>query len=118
MKTNKKVIRLTESDLHLMIEEAVKEPLNEIGDTFRGQYMMGRASARAKDVGDEDTANELFMRSRKERGSMNSKMDAYDKEGAYRTGYNDESSPKQSKYRIRNNYKTYQSWDNENQTRK
>ena len=57
MKTNKKVIRLTESDLYLMLEEAVKEALNEIGDTFRGQYMMGSASGRAKDRGDEDTAN-------------------------------------------------------------
>lgn len=42
----KQVIRLTESDLHRMIKESVKEVLNEIGDTEKGQYMLGRLQAR------------------------------------------------------------------------
>ena len=38
----KKTIRLTESDLHRVIKESVNRILNEIGDTRRGQYMLGR----------------------------------------------------------------------------
>lgn len=42
----KKLIRLTESDLHRIIEGAVKHTINEIGDTYRGQYMLGRLAGR------------------------------------------------------------------------
>ncbi len=41
----KKTIRLSESDLHRVIKESVKRALNEIGDTNRGQYMLGRLAA-------------------------------------------------------------------------
>lgn len=37
---------LTESDLHTMVTEAVCRILNEIGDTPKGQYMLGRLDAR------------------------------------------------------------------------
>lgn len=39
----KKVIRLTESDLYNMVREAI----NEIGDTPKGQYALGAVSGRA-----------------------------------------------------------------------
>ena len=39
-------IRLSESQLHRIIEESVKSVLNEIGDTERGQYALGAAQAR------------------------------------------------------------------------
>lgn len=39
---NKKVIRLTESDIHRIVKESVNKVLNEIGDTPKGQYMLGR----------------------------------------------------------------------------
>lgn len=65
-KTNrnmKQVIRLTESDLHRVIKESVNKILNEIGDTKRGQFKLGRvttkASRRAEDAearGDIDKA--------------------------------------------------------------
>jgi hypothetical protein len=42
----KQLIRLTESDLHRVIKESVNIILNEIGDTHRGQYMLGRLSNR------------------------------------------------------------------------
>lgn len=42
----KQIIKLTESDLHKIIKESVKEVLNEIGDTEKGQYMLGRLQAR------------------------------------------------------------------------
>ena len=44
----KKVIRLTESDLHSMISEAVKTALNEIGDSPKGAYELGRLNGRYK----------------------------------------------------------------------
>ena len=42
----KKVIRLTESDIHQMVRNSVKRIINEIGDTKRGQWMLGRVSNR------------------------------------------------------------------------
>ena len=42
----KKVIRLTEADLHRIIKESVNNILNEIGDTERGQYALGALQAR------------------------------------------------------------------------
>jgi hypothetical protein len=42
----KQVIRLTEGDLHRIINECVNEALNEIGDTERGQYALGSVCAR------------------------------------------------------------------------
>jgi hypothetical protein len=43
---NKRLIRLTESDLHRIVKESVNNVLNEIGDTNRGQYMLGRLAGR------------------------------------------------------------------------
>lgn len=43
---NKNLIRLTESDLHRIVEESVKQIINEIGDTPRGQYMLGRLAGK------------------------------------------------------------------------
>ena len=39
---NNNRIKLTESQLHEIIKESVKNVLNEIGDTPQGQYMLGR----------------------------------------------------------------------------
>lgn len=47
----KQTIRLTESELRSMIKSTISEALNEIGDTPKGQYMIGRAKARAKSRG-------------------------------------------------------------------
>jgi len=43
---NKKIIRLTESDLHRIAKESVDNLLNEIGDTPKGQYALGRLAYR------------------------------------------------------------------------
>lgn len=39
-------IRLTETQLHNVIKESVKQVLKEIGDTERGQYALGALAAR------------------------------------------------------------------------
>ena len=57
---NKKLIRLTESDLHRIVRESVNRVLNEIGDTPYGQYMLGRAANRALGYPDgDDTFSDL-----------------------------------------------------------
>ena len=48
----KQVIRLTEEDLHNIVKESVKRVINEVGDTKRGQFMLGRLSNK-KNKGDE-----------------------------------------------------------------
>ena len=45
----KKVIRLTEKDLHNIIKESVDNILNEIGDTDKGQFALGRLAQRNYD---------------------------------------------------------------------
>lgn len=49
---NKKLIRLTESDLHRIVRESVNNILKEIGDTPKGQYMLGRLAGRQSAKGD------------------------------------------------------------------
>ena len=56
---NKKLIRLTESDLHRIVRESVNKVLNEIGDTQRGQYHLGRATMRKIMNGDGEGAAEI-----------------------------------------------------------
>ena len=51
---NRKVIRLTESDLHNIIEESVNEILMEYGDTPLGQYQIGRVLQRRQHVGKDN----------------------------------------------------------------
>lgn len=52
----KKIIRLTENDLHRIVRQCI----NEIGDTVNGQKMLGRLSARKfyRDK-DSDGSNEI-----------------------------------------------------------
>ena len=57
---NKKVVRLTESQLHNIIVESVSQILKEYGETPKGQYMLGRLAARQnarKGVGNLDSYN-------------------------------------------------------------
>lgn len=44
---NKKLIRLTESDLHKIVKESVGKIINEIGDTPKGQDALGQVRGRA-----------------------------------------------------------------------
>ena len=47
----KRTIRLKESELRRMISESVRRVLNEVGDTKRGQYMLGRLKNRQSNGG-------------------------------------------------------------------
>ena len=53
----RRTIRLTESDLHRIVLETVKQAINEIGDTDKGQYALGQASARRAKRSDDALKN-------------------------------------------------------------
>lgn len=59
---NKKLIRLTEQDLHRIVKESVNRILNEIGETPQGKYMLGRLQKRAIQRGDRDLDNRIADR--------------------------------------------------------
>lgn len=48
----KKIIKLTEGDLHRIVKESVSRILNEIGDTEKYQKKLGKLAARKEDNGD------------------------------------------------------------------
>ena len=96
--TEKKIIRLTESQLREMISESVKKMLNEIGDTNRGQYMLGRLHRRHNT--DADYLSGVDSQARKfNKGNW----EVFDQ------GYNDEgiSNALDKSNTIRRNYGVY-----------
>lgn len=62
-----KIIRLTESDLHAIVENAVNQYLSEAADTPRGQYYFGAASKKLDDKRGKDTENHIDKYARKRR---------------------------------------------------
>lgn len=64
---NKRLIRLTESDLHKIVKESVQKILNEIGDTPKGQKALGALHAR-KQFRDDDDSNDVYYYAEKARG--------------------------------------------------
>ena len=48
----RKIIRLTESDLHNIVKESVNRILKEVGETDNGQRLLGRLAARKSTNGD------------------------------------------------------------------
>ena len=65
----KKRIKLTEAQLHKVLTESVKKILNEIGDTPKGQYMLGRLAGRY--TNDHNAATNKFDWHRAEEGESN-----------------------------------------------
>lgn len=67
---NKNRIRLTESDLHNIVKESVNKIINEIGNTPKGQFALGRLAYRkgeekplmGQNVGKmrKDSGNDVF----------------------------------------------------------
>ena len=60
----KQMIRITEGQLHRIIDESVRKVINEIGDTKRGSYMLGRLANRSvgnySDLGDKTSDYDAF----------------------------------------------------------
>ena len=96
---------LTESDLHTMVTEAVCRILKEIGDTPKGQYMLGRLDGRymKRMYGAKDNAerNKMYRKSSEisdyaSEKALNPERYSDDEEdmlslpNAYELGYKDE----------------------------
>ena len=85
----KRITRLTESDLHRIVKESVKKVLNEIGDTERGQYILGRAKQRAlynKECGKE-TEISNYAWNQREKNPISQKKQL---RNAYAQGFEDQ----------------------------
>ena len=95
---NKKLIRLTEADLHRIVKESVNRILNEIGDTAKGQYMLGRLQGRQMGNGNRQQAMNTQNYASKQLGSRTPQnFQTYDAaETANQIGYNDERNPQHS----------------------
>ena len=72
---NKKLIRLTESDLHKIVKESVGKIINEIGDTPKGQRGLGGLHAR-KVLRNNDLSDDTYNYAQNARGG-----DKYDNRG-------------------------------------
>lgn len=105
---NKKLIRLTESDLHRIVKESVNKILNEIGDTAKGQYMLGRLQGRQMGNGNRQQAMSTMdyatrQRTNKFGGRKPNNFQTYD---AYETsndlGVKDETNPQLSQDMLTN----------------
>lgn len=72
----KKLVRLTEGDLHRIIKESVNNVLNEISNDLRYNYIKGRANQRAianqkqKDAWLKDGHGKLAYSSQQERDAV------------------------------------------------
>ena len=67
---DKKLIRLTESDLHRIVKESVKKILKEIGTTPDYQKKLGALQARKVLNADGETSDELFDNQSKNGGEI------------------------------------------------
>ena len=68
----KNIIRLTESELRSIIKEAVKQNLNEIGETEKGQRALGALSARKKLARNPDSKiYRIYKKAEQARGGDN-----------------------------------------------
>jgi hypothetical protein len=87
----KQRIRLTESKLRNLISESVRHCLNEIGDTHRGQYALGRVYGRKRN---DKFENERYQNMAWERANKRS-LDDFSK------GYDDQQE--NNRYKIKFN---------------
>jgi len=95
---NKKLIRLTESDLHRIVKESVEKILTEIGDTAKGQYMLGRLQGRQMSSGNRNASMNTRDYAAKQLGNRTpSNFQDFDaRETSNQMGYNDERNPQHS----------------------
>ena len=69
-KKMKKLIRLTESDLHRIVKESVSRILREVGETPGGQRKLGALQARKIINADGDSVDDFFKNQSKEGGKI------------------------------------------------
>ncbi len=85
----RKTVKLTESKINRIVKESVYRILNEIGDTPKGQYMLGRLHKRSSSVGSKPN-NRTWYNSFKKGCDMN----GGDWSDDFERGYKDEAEKK------------------------
>ena len=75
---NKRLIRLTESDLHRIVKESVNRILNEVGETDGGQDKLARLAAR-KSVNGNASYFDISSYAKEKRNGDPKKTDLYSK---------------------------------------
>lgn len=106
----KRKIRLTESELRNIVAESIKNVLNEIGDTHRGQYMLGRVAGRTPN----SVNNDAFNRRKQPWSEMDDFADGYADQR--NIDNSDDVWRKSSAYsRMQSNYQTNAIKDNNEQ---
>ena len=85
----RKTVKLTESKINRIVKESVYRILNEIGDTPKGQYMLGRLHKRSSSVGSKPN-NRTWYNSFKKGCDMN----GGDWSDDFERGYKDETERK------------------------
>lgn len=122
-KNMNRITRLTESDLHRIVKESVNRILNEVGNTKRGQYLLGRLKNRQSNGGGKFLRginyNDASDYAYKANGNSysNDYQEGYEDEEKY--GRNADSTWDGDKYRrIKFNYDTKHMEDMDNLGRK
>ena len=106
----KKIIKLTESDLHKIVENTVNRVLNEVGDTHKGQKKLGKLFARQeKDAKNVDFRKKPYEWSDKHTKAHDTWMHAYknskedksiaDPEHPFNQGYDEYNKKNESRNR-------------------
>lgn len=95
---SKDIMAANESKLSRIVKESVNRILNEIGDTAKGQYMLGRLQGRQMGNGNRQQAMNTQNYASKQLGSRTPQnFQTYDAaETANQMGYNDERNPQHS----------------------
>ena len=110
----KRTIKLRESELRNLIAESVKGVLNEVGDSNRGQYMLGRLAAKKNQTNYNSYAPEIQREREKMRIGKYADKQAngdFNKNSAFSHGYNDYNHDNQLG-RVGDKYNRYKNQDN------
>jgi hypothetical protein len=101
MKNKKIKVMMTEQDLHRVVMEGVKHTLQEIGDTHRGQYALGRVMARdRKDPYETSRYNNMVLDRVK-------RSDLSDDDSDFGKGFNDQRRAEEGSYDMGGKRKLY-----------
>lgn len=115
----KRRIRLTESDLHRIVKNAVKKVLRESGESKRGSYMMGRSAQRGL-TRSGDVSNFINMRDNaSDKGAFEHGMDDQTRYGINRKDPSRNISQDfDNRRNLKRNYDVYKMEDMDNLGRK
>ena len=106
----------TNESINRIVNESVKRAINEIGDTKRGQYMLGRTLRRASDRDDWNTKHDIWDRMRDDANDISLK--GYEEQGKLDNVKDDYFKRNQQRRNMQTDYRVYKMEDMDNLGRK